>query len=55
MERRRILLCAGTGCISSGSLAVKEALLNELEKRGIADQFEIVTSGCHGFCEQGPL
>ncbi|NLP38018.1 MAG: NADH-quinone oxidoreductase subunit NuoF [Firmicutes bacterium] len=55
MERRRILLCAGTGCISSGSLAVKEALLNELEKRGIADQFEIVTSGCHGFCEQGPI
>ncbi|NLM52939.1 MAG: NADH-quinone oxidoreductase subunit NuoF [Firmicutes bacterium] len=55
MERRRILLCAGTGCISSGSLGVKEALLKELEKRGIADQYEVVTSGCHGFCEQGPI
>ena len=43
MERRRILLCAGTGCISSGSLGVKEALLKELEKRGIADQYEVVT------------
>ncbi|MCR3921695.1 MAG: NADH-quinone oxidoreductase subunit NuoF [Firmicutes bacterium] len=55
MEQRRILLCAGTGCISSGALKARDALLDELNKRGIADQFEIVSSGCHGFCEQGPL
>jgi NADH:ubiquinone oxidoreductase subunit F (NADH-binding)/(2Fe-2S) ferredoxin len=55
MEQRRILLCAGTGCISSGALKARDALLDELDKRGIADQFQVVSSGCHGFCEQGPL
>jgi NADH-quinone oxidoreductase subunit F len=55
MEQRRILLCAGTGCISSGALKARDALLDELNRRGIADQYQVVTSGCHGFCEQGPL
>jgi NADH:ubiquinone oxidoreductase subunit F (NADH-binding)/(2Fe-2S) ferredoxin len=55
MSHKRILLCAGTGCISSGALKVRDALLDELEKRGIAGEYEVVTSGCHGFCEQGPI
>ena len=55
MEQRRILLCAGTGCISSGALKARDALLDEMNKRGISDQFELVASGCHGFCEQGPI
>ncbi len=55
MSHRRILFCAGTGCISSGALKTRDALVSELEKRGIRDQYEVVLSGCHGFCEQGPL
>lgn len=55
MSDRRIVLCAGTGCVSSGVLDVRNALLQELTQRNIATQYEVVTSGCHGFCEQGPL
>lgn len=55
MTKKRVLLCAGTGCISSGALKVRDALVREMTKLGIRDQYEIVTSGCHGFCEQGPI
>jgi NADH:ubiquinone oxidoreductase subunit F (NADH-binding)/(2Fe-2S) ferredoxin/Pyruvate/2-oxoacid:ferredoxin oxidoreductase delta subunit len=55
MSHKRILLCAGTGCISSGALKVQQVLVDELTKLGILDQYEIVLSGCHGFCEQGPI
>ncbi len=55
MYERHILICAGTGCISSGALEVKEALLEELEKHGLKDKVRIIMSGCHGFCEKGPI
>ncbi len=55
MAKRRILLCAGSGCVSSGAWKVKEELLRKLDERGLTEKFEVVASGCHGFCEQGPL
>ncbi len=55
MSQKRILLCAGTGCISSGALKARDALIEELNKRNMANDFLIVGSGCHGFCEQGPI
>ncbi len=55
MYERQILICAGTGCISSGSLQVHEALQKELEKHHLEDKVRIILSGCHGFCEKGPI
>lgn len=52
---KRILLCTGTGCVSSGSRKVTAKLKEELEKRGVLNDFRIVNTGCHGFCEQGPI
>ncbi len=55
MYERHILICAGTGCISSGTREVKEALENELIKHNLQDKVRIILSGCHGFCEKGPI
>jgi NADH-quinone oxidoreductase subunit F len=52
---RHILICAGTGCISSGAADVKDTLVEELTKHGLQDKVRIIMSGCHGFCEQGPI
>ena len=53
--RAHVLVCGGTGCTSSGSLKVQEELRRELAKQGIEKEVKIVETGCHGFCEQGPL
>ncbi len=55
MYEKHILICAGTGCISSGALPVKEVLENELKKHNLEDKVRIILSGCHGFCEKGPI
>ncbi|MDA8229276.1 MAG: NADH-quinone oxidoreductase subunit NuoF [Desulfitobacterium hafniense] len=51
---KRILICAGTGCASLGAVSIVQALSDELEKHGLTDRVEVVPTGCHGFCEQGP-
>jgi NADH-quinone oxidoreductase subunit F len=48
-----IFVCHGTGCLSSGSEAVYEALKEEISRQGISHA-EVDFTGCHGFCEQGP-
>ncbi len=53
--RRQILICAGTGCTSSGSRHLVEALEEELARQGLTAQITVKITGCHGFCEQGPL
>ena len=52
--KREVLICAG-GCISSGSNKVQAALRRELIDRGLDREVRIVATGCHGFCEMGPL
>jgi NADH-quinone oxidoreductase subunit F len=52
-NHRTIFVCQGTGCLSSGSGAVYEALKAEVKKLGLRD-IEVDFTGCHGFCEQGP-
>jgi NADH:ubiquinone oxidoreductase subunit F (NADH-binding)/(2Fe-2S) ferredoxin/Pyruvate/2-oxoacid:ferredoxin oxidoreductase delta subunit len=49
------MVCAGTGCVSNGSLKIKEALEDEVRKRGLEDEVLVVTTGCNGFCGQGPI
>ena len=54
-EKPLVTVCNGTGCHASGCVAVTEALREEVGKRGLADKVDIKASGCHGFCEQGPI
>lgn len=53
--RSHILLCGGTGCHASGSLNVKKALTEELNKRNLTDEIKVVETGCNGFCAMGPI
>lgn len=57
MERVRahVLICAGTGCTSSGAKKVEAAFQDQLAKKGLEKEVKIVETGCHGFCEMGPL
>ncbi|MCP4603069.1 MAG: NADH-quinone oxidoreductase subunit F [Proteobacteria bacterium] len=50
-----IVLCSGTACSACGCLPVLNALTEELENKGLSDKVELRATGCHGFCEQGPL
>lgn len=52
--KKKILICGGTGCISSKSKEIKANLEKELEKSNIKD-VEVVMTGCFGFCEKGPI
>ncbi|GBD95644.1 MAG TPA: NADH-quinone oxidoreductase subunit NuoF [Nitrospirae bacterium] len=53
--RANLLMCAGTGCVASGTPKVRDALKAELEKRGLAEEIKIVLTGCNGFCAEGPV
>lgn len=53
--RAHVLICAGTGCISSGSKRVQAALETQLAELGLDKEVKVVETGCHGFCEMGPL
>ena len=53
--RTHLMLCAGTGCVSNGTFAIKEVLERELEKHDLQDEVAVVMTGCNGFCAQGPL
>jgi NADH:ubiquinone oxidoreductase subunit F (NADH-binding)/NAD-dependent dihydropyrimidine dehydrogenase PreA subunit/(2Fe-2S) ferredoxin len=50
-----LAVCAGTGCRAYGAEALAESLENEIEKRGLGDKVGVRRTGCHGFCERGPL
>ena len=48
-------MCAGTACRACGCLPVAEAMAEEIERQGLSDKVQLRLTGCHGFCEQGPL
>ena len=54
-EKPCISVCSGTGCHASGCEKVTEALEAELKKKDLQDKVDIRTTGCHGFCERGPI
>ncbi len=51
----QILICGGTGCKASASHVIAEKLQQALEKNKITDQVNVITTGCFGFCEKGPI
>jgi (2Fe-2S) ferredoxin len=44
-----------TGCTSSGSLGVRQALSAEIKRRGLDNEVQVVETGCRGFCAMGPV
>ena len=52
---REVRICAGTACHASGRPAVTAAFRDLLAEQGLADAVRVVETGCHGFCEQGPI
>jgi len=59
-ERRQIftktmMVCGGTGCQASHSPAVIDAIKEELSRQKIDRSVCLRVTGCHGFCEQGPI
>jgi NADH:ubiquinone oxidoreductase subunit F (NADH-binding)/(2Fe-2S) ferredoxin/NAD-dependent dihydropyrimidine dehydrogenase PreA subunit len=50
-----ITLCSGTACHATGSDAVAAAFERELEKQGLKGEVDFRRTGCHGFCEKGPI
>jgi len=54
-KKRLISLCAGSGCGAYGTTKVHEALLKEIARQKIENEVEVKLTGCHGFCEKGPI
>ena len=54
-RRTTLTMCGGTGCQASGCLPVVNAVKDELASQGLTKGVHLRVTGCHGFCEQGPL
>ena len=65
-QKRKILVCCGTGCLAGGSMDIHHRLKELIEEKGLkctvelekdphGDSIGLKKSGCHGFCEMGPL
>lgn len=66
MQTKKILICAGTGCVAGGALDIYDEFLRIMNEKGIKcdvslekephdESVGMKKSGCHGFCEMGPL
>ncbi len=54
-DQRVIAVCAGTGCKAFGSFDLFDAFKKELSTQGLIGEVALRPTGCHGFCERGPL
>jgi NADH-quinone oxidoreductase subunit F len=50
-----ITLCSGSACNASGSGEVAASLEEEIAKQGLTGSVDMRRTGCHGFCERGPI
>ncbi len=50
-----VMVCGGTGCQASNSRTVIDAVRDELFRQGLEQNVRLCVTGCHGFCEQGPV
>ncbi len=55
LVRAHILICTGTGCTASGAKDVLAKFDEELKAKKLREEVSLVETGCHGFCEGGPL
>jgi NADH-quinone oxidoreductase subunit F len=54
-KRPCLTVCAGSGCTAAGAHDVLAGLRKTLAKHGLQDAIDVKSTGCHGFCERGPL
>ncbi len=54
-SKSRICVCGGTGCNAQGSIELVTALRDAVAHHGLAEAVEVKVTGCHGFCEKGPV
>lgn len=63
-QKQKVIICAGTGCVAGGSLDIYAKIKTMIIEKGLFVDLELETekegigvkkSGCHGFCEMGPL
>jgi len=54
-HKKDILVCGGTGCVSSDSNVIVDNLNKELKANGLSGKIQVVKTGCFGFCEKGPI
>ena len=52
---KTITICMGTGCCAFNSMKVIEAIRKEIKEKKIGDEVGVRKTGCHGFCEKGPI
>ncbi|MEE4176349.1 MAG: NADH-ubiquinone oxidoreductase-F iron-sulfur binding region domain-containing protein [Bacteroides sp.] len=53
--KMHMLVCGGTGCRASSSDMLYKNLKKEVQEKGLENEVQVVTTGCFGFCEQGPI
>ncbi len=54
-HKRAMVLCGGTGCLSSNSKELMEKIETLIEEKGLQDKVSVNQVGCFGFCSQGPF
>ena len=65
-QRKQVVICGGSGCVAGGSMKIYERMKELMEQRGLRvdvklqhdsreDSIGLKRSGCHGFCQMGPL
>ena len=55
MYRSNVLVCGGTGCSSSNSQEIIQRLEEEIKKKGLEKEVNVVRTGCFGLCSLGPV
>ncbi|MBQ8859524.1 MAG: NAD(P)H-dependent oxidoreductase subunit E [Clostridia bacterium] len=55
MIRSHVLICGGTGCTSSNSMKIGDALEQQIVEKGLAGEIQVVRTGCFGLCALGPV
>ena len=55
MYRSHVLVCGGTGCTSSNSQKIIEAMESEIKAKGLDKEVQVIRTGCFGLCALGPI
>ena len=53
--KMHLLVCGGTGCRASASKEIVKNLKTIINDKGLADEVQVIMTGCFGFCEKGPI
>ncbi len=54
-SQMQILVCGGTGCKSSAGHLIVDRLKEVIREKGLEKEVDVITTGCFGFCEKGPI